>query len=145
MSIRLSQNIGMFWNTTIVVLNSFKNIWKVSRNKKKNEFFWFFRPAPTQILQLSLREWKLVKNWSFSRFSTENQVLLSSHNLYYKKLVGLKKKSLKKLGPIRFYGHFSEKFWEKKIGKKIFGPKKKFFESCYFIFKGPSTTTFLSP
>ena len=106
-----------------------------SRNKKKNEFFWFFRPAPTQILQLSLREWKLVKNWSFSRFSTENQVLLSSHNLYHKKLVGLKKNSLKKLGPIRFYGHFSENFWEKKSKKKKFWSKKKIFESCYFIFK----------
>ena len=55
--------------------------------------------------------------------------------MYHKKLVGLKKNSLKNLGPIRFYGHFSEKFWEKKSKKKIFGQKNFFFESCYFIFE----------
>ena len=39
---RLLQNISMSRYTTINVLNSFKNIWKVSRNKKKIDFWRFY-------------------------------------------------------------------------------------------------------
>ena len=40
--IRLVQNISLSRYTTINVLNSFKNIWKVSRNKKKIDFWRFY-------------------------------------------------------------------------------------------------------
>ena len=65
-------------------------------------------------------------------FSAKSRVSYHNLQMYHKKLVGLKKKFMKKVGPRRilwlnFWIFFRKKIW-------IF-QKTKIFECCYFIFK----------
>ena len=56
---RLFQNTAMSRNTTIYVLNSSKNIWKVRKNKKKI-IFWILDTCPGQNTGSGLWEVKIV-------------------------------------------------------------------------------------